>query len=116
MRSAIWKRWIPVGVYAFFILALSSIPSRDLPEGPEIPHLDKAAHVAVYSGLGFLLGRTLCPAPVGWVLGVLFGAFDEWYQQRSPGRDSDPADWVADAIGVALGLTGWRVWRKFGHG
>lgn len=116
MTSAIWKRWVPVGLYALCILALSSVPSRNLPEGPEIPHLDKAVHGVVYAGLGFLLGRTLCPAPVAWILGALFGALDELYQQTSPGRDSDPADWVADAVGVALGLTGWRVWRKLQHG
>jgi VanZ family protein len=35
----------------------------------------------------------------------LFGAADEWHQQFVPGRSADRADWLADTVGAALGIT-----------
>ena len=44
------------------------------------------------SGLLFLL------------MGVGYGALDEWHQGFVPGRDASVGDWVADSAGVILGL------------
>ena len=44
------------------------------------------------SGLLFLL------------MGVGYGALDEWHQSFVPGRDASVGDWVADSAGVILGL------------
>jgi len=105
------KAWIFAGLYYLGILGLSSIPGRDLPD-TGISFADKPAHLAVYSVLGFLLGRT------GWKIlslfgiGLLLGALDECYQSLTPGRSPDPWDWAADALGVATGLGLLLLWNS----
>ena len=34
---------------------------------------------------------------------ALYGVTDEWHQLYVPGRVSDPADWIADVVGLVLG-------------
>ena len=38
------------------------------------------------------------------LMGVGYGALDEWHQSLVPGRDVSVGDWVADSAGVILGL------------
>lgn len=105
------KAWIFAGLYYLGILGLSSIPGRDLPD-TGITFADKPAHLAIYSVLGFLLGRTAGkPLPL-FGLGLLLGALDECYQSLTPGRSPDPADWAADALGVAAGLALCLLWKS----
>jgi VanZ family protein len=73
---------------------------------------DKLIHVIAYAGLALLLGiawhvavgrltpRHLCSA---WAALVIYGAFDEW-TQTPVGREASVADWLADALGAAIGL------------
>jgi VanZ family protein len=71
--------------------------------------MDKIAHCALYAVLGATLasGRfrasSSVPHVVLLVLGALYGISDEWHQAWVPGRDPDPADWLADVVGLALG-------------
>lgn len=89
------------------LFLLSSIPGTDA--GPGFPFVDKVAHCALYAVLGATLanGRSRAPSPVPHALllaiGALYGISDEWHQSWVPGRDPDPADWLADVVGLALG-------------
>jgi VanZ family protein len=99
------RAWLPAIAWSVAIYALSarsSIPV-DLAAG-----LDKVAHFGAYAVLGVLLAhgqRESAIAP-SWALalGLAYAATDEWHQSFVPGRSADPADWVADALGVAAGL------------
>lgn len=81
---------------------------------------DKVLHCVYFSGGAFCLvtallaGRPRVPALwVGLGVGLLFaamtGALDEFHQSFTPGRSgNDPADWLADICGGALG--GYLAW------
>ena len=45
------------------------------------------------------------PALVLLLLGMAYGAMDEWHQAFVRGRSPDLADWFADVTGVVLGYT-----------
>jgi VanZ family protein len=38
------------------------------------------------------------------IIGAGYGALDEWHQSFVPGRDANLGDWMADVVGVMLGL------------
>lgn len=79
---------------------------------PSILSHDKLLHFGAYAVLAGLavgalararlaaLGRV---AAVGIVLAAAYGATDEWHQSYVPGRDADPWDWTADAVGAVAG-------------
>ncbi len=97
-------------VYGALIFSLSS--ASDLPNLPK-GFSDKAAHLLLYSGLGFLLARALAgglrrrvPAwvpPLVVLLAVAYGVSDEVHQFFVPRRHFDLLDLTADAIGAGLG-------------
>jgi VanZ family protein len=71
---------------------------------------DKLVHGGLYSMLGLSLAW-------GWartgfagstvlllIIGAGYGALDEWHQSFVPGRDANLGDWMADVVGVMLGL------------
>lgn len=70
------------------------------------PPWDKLAHLAWYAVLAGLLllglGRRAWP----WVLAgtLLLAGWDEWHQFALPGRSPDIDDWLADALGVVVGI------------
>jgi VanZ family protein len=123
VRRAGWA-FLPAVGYAAVIFALShqSNPLPFLP--PEIFLYDKLLHAAEYAVLGALLvpalrlaGLRPVPALVAAVLvASFFGATDEIHQFFVPGRNADVADWLADALGAAIGALGAtlalrRPWR-----
>ena len=80
------------------------------------PPWDKLAHLVWYAVLAglLLLGLGLRAWP--WVLAgmLLLAGWDEWHQFALPGRSPGIDDWLADALGVVVGigighLIGWRV-------
>jgi VanZ family protein len=99
-------------LYVVLIFFLSSRPYLH-PPGPDFRLKDKVAHLAEYTGLGLLLFSGL-----GWMIrrprftafwilfavGATVAAVDEVVQGFIPGRLSDPTDWLADVIGVSLGV------------
>lgn len=115
------KRWIPLFAWMVLIFGLSSIPEGpgdfiDWPEGT-----DKVVHFFEYGILAILFSRGL--GNDRWRRGVLIGLFvvlvglavavlDELYQSLVPGRDSSPADFLADVAGVVTGaLVMYVRWR-----
>lgn len=83
------------------------------PPGPDFAMKDKLAHVVEYSILGLLLF-----ANIGWTfsrsrvltflfvltVGLSIAALDELLQSYIPDRHMSIFDWLADAIGLALGV------------
>jgi VanZ family protein len=83
---------------------------------------DKVVHALVYGVLAVLLLASQASHANGYrwrQLGVsimiasLYGASDELHQAFVPGRNADPADWVADTAGavIAVLLAAWLVRR-----
>ena len=121
--------WGPPALYVGLIYALSAM-SRPFEAIARCLPSDKMAHFVEYIILGLLLSRALhfaSPASqaVGTIgFGAVYGLTDEWHQSFVPGRSCDIMDWVADVLGVTVGLLVWvwyarRQWRKAlegGHG
>ncbi len=95
------------------IFFLSTRPYLHSP-GPDFALKDKVAHtteylvlgVLLYTGVGWFMGRR----PrflMFWILfaiGASLAAADEMLQTFVPGRTTDIHDWLADTVGVALGV------------
>lgn len=79
---------------------------------------DKAVHATLYTALGVALAwgrRTSRWKPHPFLLlalGSLYGALDEWHQSFVPRRSPEPADWLADTMGVILGYLAAAVWLR----
>ncbi len=94
------------------IFAFSSLP--DPPSAPGVG--DKTQHFAAYAGLGLvtlrattggaLAGVRAVPAVSAWAIATFYGATDEYHQSFVPGRSSDLADVLADALGAAAAVAG----------
>lgn len=98
---------MPPGLWAVLVLALDSIPGRNL---PAVTGMDKLAHLALYGVLGALSTHAMMRTPrwpgaralVTVICGVaLFGAVDELHQAFIPGRTPELRDWLADTAGAA---------------
>lgn len=99
-------------LYVVMIFFLSSRPYLQSP-GPRFKLKDKVAHVVEYSVLGMLLfwgiGFTASRSKAVTFLfllsvGCAVAGLDEIFQSVIPGRRTDVFDWVADAVGVSLGV------------
>ena len=68
---------------------------------------DKFVHAGLFALLGALAVRSwlLAPQRLRVVFGLLLlGVLTEVLQSRIPGRSASLADWLADALGLALGF------------
>lgn len=75
---------------------------------------DKLVHAGLFAVLGGLAARSwLQPAQRWWVVValLLLGAQTEVLQAFIPGRGASVADWLADALGLAVG---WVLWQPVG--
>lgn len=99
-------------MYVLLIFFLSSRPYLHSP-GPDFELKDKLVHLVEYLILGLLLiaaaGRLVCKTKAGTFLlflaiGASIAALDEVLQNHVPGRSMDVYDWVADVLGVAVGV------------
>lgn len=107
MSSLRWKNFVPPAIYYAAILGVSGLPASRIEKVNSIIPLpnDKVMHLAVYTGFGFVLaGLSYPPAALG-IAGSALGALDEQFQRFSPGRDVSVRDWLADVLGISLGLT-----------
>ncbi len=113
--------WGPAVLWAGVLFLLSA---WDDPSGlPEVEHLDKVLHIAIYTVLGAALwwARHHRHPEAGalWfgALGFLYGVSDEWHQTFVAGRDAAFGDVIADGIGVLLGLGALMIIeRRSSHG
>lgn len=110
-----------VGVLALALLANIGfyLPEvRGSAVGAALPGADKIVHVAVFALTVWAAGRLLAPRrrfPMGWVviIAILHAGLIELIQGVAlPDRAADPADVLADMIGIALGVGLWLVERE----
>lgn len=105
--------------WALLIFTLSSIPGTDYPK-VDVPNADKIVHVVLYALLGWLTARAAASAgerppanslrlAIAVVIGLLYGASDEFHQFWVPFRTPSYYDWAADSLGVLLGVVLWAL-------
>ncbi|GAB5534133.1 MAG: hypothetical protein Rubg2KO_03820 [Rubricoccaceae bacterium] len=107
------RRAIPAFVLSLGVLALCSIPGTSLPR-VRLLTADKLAHIVMFAALGWMWLRAF-PEKVAWIVGggVAFAVFTEVWQHTLPiGRTGDPADAVADILGLAMATGLWFVLQK----
>lgn len=96
------------------VAVLSLVPGSSLPDQGPFLLWDKAQHALGFAALAAwgLLAYPQRPWQV--LLGLLaFGAAIELAQACTPWRQADARDWLADAVGVALGAAlAWRPRRR----
>jgi VanZ family protein len=97
------------GAFAVAVLVSMAVlfaPAGEVPSAP--PGVDKLVHVLVFLALASTGRWAGVRAAVLAVLLVAYAAVSELVQVFSPlGRSGTPADWLADLLGVALGLAAW---------
>ena len=101
------RMWGPAAVWAAVLFLLSAWPD---PVGPSWLRVsDKAVHFVLFAVLGaaLALGRRWSGSTVShWavlLVGMLYGATDEWHQAFVPRRTPSLDDWLADLAGVVVG-------------
>ena len=109
MTKLRWKNFLLPALYYVAILSISLLPRSRVQAVHEIIPLpnDKVLHLAVYAGFGLVLGGLPYSSIALGTAGSLLGAVDEQVQRLAPGRDVSLADWLADILGISLGLA-WR--------
>lgn len=122
-RMAGWAGFLLIGYWcAAFTFTHIPIP-KSVAMPVDVPHLDKLAHMAIYSGLALLLsvwfgvrrkiGGALVVAATVMLVLACYGAFDEISQGWSYGRTPDFRDWLADIAGINFGLFGFFALRSW---
>ena len=109
MASKRTLAWAVVAVYAALVLISSVIP---VPEGPEVPYLDKAVHLCEYLLLAWMLSIALRAGGLtahdylvlAWIYATSYGLLIELLQGLLPWRSADLWDAAADAAGAAIGV------------
>jgi VanZ family protein len=124
MRPFLWY-YLPALLWAALIFTLSSIP-RLTPPSVGLHLSDKIYHFIEFAIFSLLLIRALgyryrpagWPAAIRWVLvvGILWGALDEFHQLFVAGREASLLDALADAGGVLAVVAWWRLTKKRSSG
>ena len=106
MSSLRWKNFIPPTLYYAAILSLSALPASRIQKVNSLLPLpnDKVMHLTVYTGFGFVLAALPYPSVAMGMAGSALGALDEQSQRLSRGRDVSVRDWIADVLGISLGI------------
>lgn len=104
--------YLALGFYWIFLLIATSLPSTSL---PQTLLSDKIQHTLAFMILGILLTLTLKTQQkyntlklyaysFAIIIGMIYALFDELHQLFIPGRYCEFVDWIADVIGVVLGV------------
>ncbi|MFQ5515610.1 MAG: VanZ family protein [Myxococcota bacterium] len=102
-------RAVLVGLYVLAMLALSSLPARQVARLGLPAPLVNFAHVPLFAGLAWVTLRALLGPQASRVMLCAafclgFAVVDEWIQSFVPGRVPALDDVLADASGVAIGI------------
>jgi len=91
------------------ILILSLIPTAEAPRFQKIG-MDKVLHFGAYALLGMI-----AQAAVGFhsiTIGIILGTVTELLQHFVPGRTVEFLDWVANVLGLGLGIGSYFIAKK----
>ena len=111
-KHKLYFLYIPLAIHWISIFILTSLPDKDL---PSFELHDKWKHFIAYFVLSFFLTLTLRvqnrfkKAKLNFTLYTLlitliYSTFDEIHQAFIPGRSAEILDWIANLIGLILGL------------
>ena len=108
-RRGFWLDVAPALVALAMMFWFGLTPLQSLP-GPQFELVDKVWHLIAFGGLAGLVSRAfaywgreaLLAARDAAVVAVLLGGLIEILQSFTPFRSADWADFLADALGVAL--------------
>lgn len=119
-RAHLILSWVIVALWAAVIFFMSAHTGSDFDGTGPLAAIKRwlvglAAHFTeylVFGGLLVLAARRTWPA-LGWgklalvviALASLYAVTDEFHQSFVPGRVCDPADWLTDTLGAALGAS-----------
>lgn len=122
MNKKIEKKWFYFTPALFYCGLIFFLSGRNLKLKLGILFWDKGAHWLEFMVLGFLLAlgffynlpeRPFLRAYLTAMTGFFIGAVDELRQSLVPGRQCDWKDWLADIIGVTVGLAiFWLLYLK----
>jgi VanZ family protein len=111
MHTRLLRMALIAALGVIFILALMPVPAGL----HAFQWQDKLEHAGVFLLLGLMAAAARAGTPRMQVAGLLaYGALIELAQAGVPHRSADPADWLADAVGVALAALVLRLRRKVG--
>ena len=122
LSNSFLRRWVAVvamGGYWLALFTLTHLPIDPTGRGPGIPCLDKLLHAAAFAGLAVLACLAVAafrPPTTGILLamvGVLavYAAADELTQGFVRHRLPDAKDWVADMLGIVIGVVAFAAGR-----
>lgn len=110
-----FPRPLRLGLYALattILLVMCVLPTKDLPDPGTGDRFEHSASWFVLTAVGYLLAPNRRLAIPGFALA--YGVFIEVLQGVLPtGRHSDPLDFVADSVGVAVAVAGYLLARRF---
>lgn len=104
--------YTPLVIHWISIFVLTSLPSNSM---PHFALYDKAKHFIAYFVLSLLLSLTLRVqskfeklkigfAKFAFIITISYSTFDELHQIFIPGRDAEILDWLANLLGIILGI------------
>ena len=110
--NKVYLVYLPLAVYWIVLFIATSIPSEYV---PSIGVADKFNHFFAYLVLSVLLYLTLYfqkkylilkkyPGFFSLIIASLYGIFDELHQMLIPGRSAELLDWIADFVGIIIGV------------
>jgi VanZ family protein len=102
-------RSLAVLAYMTMVLALTTLPGRQVSSWGFNSALLDLAHIPLFTGLTLVtlwavVGRRAQRLAFVVLMIVAFAAVDEWLQRFAPGRVASFADFVRDVIGVGIGV------------
>ncbi|MCJ7553405.1 MAG: VanZ family protein [Ignavibacteriaceae bacterium] len=110
--NKVYLVYLLLAIYWIILFIATSIPSEYV---PSIGVADKFSHLFAYLGLSVLMYFTFAfqkkylilkkyPGFFSLIIGSLYGIFDELHQMLIPGRSAELLDWIADFVGVIIGI------------
>lgn len=105
--------WLAGGLIWLLLVSSASLMPLDLPAPAAAAFSDKLGHLVVYAAIGVWFAAH----PLGWgflLLALGVGLELEWLQHLTGYRQAEALDWLADAVGLALGwFVGRLIWPRF---
>lgn len=102
-----WVAAVPLAAWCFVIFVLSSVPGNKYPQ-VQWEHADKLVHICIYFWVGVFGWIFFKSRGAGvfsaFAFGVLYGLSDEIHQLWVPRRTFSMTDWIADSVGVVVGI------------
>ena len=112
LYAAPMRKYLDIPLTAFLAITLTVAMLWPLEAPPAPEGSDKLVHLIAFAALAFPLARTGRLGLVAVFIGAsAFGGLIELIQPAF-NRSADIGDWVADTVGVAIGIGGGLLYRR----